>query len=450
MHYILFLLILIATPVFAQHSHDFKVQWHGKDSVRVEFALSVPTSLATSNYSVFHAPYLSNSIVADTLRLEPVVFRGERNRRYAERARFFGDKAAPVGQEPALNDTIIYALTLPVADYPWLLKGRNAVSMLLEKEGCCEVETLGDAYVGHFAYIPPFIPYYSPVEDNTGKAGELQRTNPVLQHISKYIPYDESRVLRKEGDMLFVNFPLDKTTLLHDFRNNGPILDTIVSITRQIMADTTSSVKLIQIIGLASVEGSIKHNCWLADGRARALMKHIQRHVAVPDSLFEVNNGCEGWSELRDQINDTPFEGQRELLDIIDNTSDPNLRERRIKRLMGGRPYQYLKEHILQDQRNSGYLRVYYDYVPDTAAAIINDALGLMNNKDYAAALQRLLLAKHDPRSFNALGICYYMLGREAEAAEYFERAALLGNPEAAKNLQQVKIIWQARADNAL
>jgi outer membrane protein OmpA-like peptidoglycan-associated protein len=448
MHYILFLLILIATPVLAQHSHDFKAQWHGKDSVHVEFQLCVPKMLATSNYSVFHAPYLSNPNAADTLRFEPVVFRGERNRRYAERARFFGDKAAPVGQEPALNDTILYELTLSVSEHPWLLRGRNAVAMQLEKEGCCETETFADAYVGHFAYIPPFVPYYSPVEDNTGKAGELQRTNPVLKHISEYRPYDESRVLRKEGDMLFVNFPLDKTTLLHDFRNNGPILDTIVSITRQIMADTTSSVRLFQIVGLASVEGSIKRNCALAEGRADVLKKYIQQRVAVPDSLFEVNNGCEGWSELRDQINDTEFEGQQELLDIIDNTPDPNQRERKMKRLMGGRPFQYIKKYILQDQRNSGYLRVYYDYVPDTAAAIINDALGLMDNNDYDAALKRLLLAKHDPRAFNALGICYYMLGREAEAAEYFERAALLGNPEAVKNLQQVKTIWQAREDN--
>ena len=62
----------------------------------------------------------------------------------------------------------------------------------------------------------------------------------------------------------------------HDFRNNAPILDTIVSITRQIMADTTSSVKLIQIIGLASAEGSIKHNNWLAGNRALALKNYIQ------------------------------------------------------------------------------------------------------------------------------------------------------------------------------
>ena len=247
-----------------------------------------------------------------------------------------------------------------------------------------------------------------------------------------------------------MNFELDKTILRHDFRNNAPILDTIVSITRQIMADTTSSVRLFQIVGLASVEGSIKHNCQLAEGRAEALKKYIQSQVAVPDSLFEVNNGCEGWSELRDQINDTPFEGQKELLEIIDNTPDPNLRERKMKRLMGGRPYKFVKDNILQDQRNSGYLRVYFDYVADTAAATINNAVEMMNKGLVDQAQTQLQSAKRDPRSLNALGVNAYLRGKEQEAAEYFERAARLGNADAEKNLKQVKVIWKAREDNAL
>ena len=439
---------LSALPVMAQNARDFRATWHDADSVTLQFELSVPDSVATSNYSVYHAPYLYNRLSADTLQFEPVFFRGKKNRAYVERARFFGDADAAVGREPALGDTIVYELTLSTQQYPWLLEGRNCVQMELEKEGCCEVLDLGDAYVGHFAYIPVFTPYQHPVEDFTGKAGELQRTNPVLQHISEYRPYDSSRVLRKEGDMLFVNFPLDKTTLRTDFRNNGPILDTIVSITRQIMADTTSSVKLIQIIGLASAEGSIKHNNWLAGNRALALKNYIQQHVAVPDSLFEVNNGGEGWSELRDQIHDSEFEGRDELLDIIDNTPDANLRERKMKRLMGGRPYQYLKKYILQDQRNSGYLRVYYDYVPDTAATIINNAIEMMNNGQVEQAQTQLQSAKHDPRSLNALGVNAYLQGKEQEAAQYFERAARLGDADAEKNLKQVKAIWNARRDN--
>ena len=443
-------LVFLATcsVAMAQKNYDFKVQWHGTDSVSLQFQLCLPDTLATTDHSVFHAPYLYNRLSGDTLRFEPVTFRGERNRRYTERARYFGNCAAPLGQERALTDTVLYKLTLSTAKHAWLLKGRNCMQMQREMEGCCELTPMNEAYIGHFAYIPTFVPYYQTVEDNTGKAGELQRTNPVLQHISMYKPYDESRVLRKEGDMLYVNFPLDKTTLVHDFRNNGAILDTIVSITRQIMADTTSSVKLIQIIGLASMEGSIKHNFNLAEGRAHALKKYIQTHVSASDFLFEINNGCEGWSELRDQINDTEFEGQKELLEIIDNTPDPNLRERKMKRLMGGRPYKYLKDNILQDQRNSGYLRVYYDYVPDSAARTINSAVTLMKQGEQTKAQEQLQRAKHDPRSLNALGVTHYLLGREQEAVKCFERAVALGNEDAAKNLQQIKVIWQAREDN--
>lgn len=449
-HYILVLILTLAMPLVAQRNNDFKVKWQGKDFVSLQFKLSVPDSLAASDYSLYEAPYLSNPNTTDTLRFDPVMFRGKRNLRYTERARYFNDVAADNNVELTAEDGLIYELTLDVKDHPWLLEGRNTVSMVREKEGCCDLEILSDAYIGHFAYIPPFIPYLSPVPDNTGKAGELMVKNPVLKHISEYRPYDESRVLRKEGDMLYVNFELDKTILRHDFRNNAPILDTIVSITRQIMADTTSSVRLFQIVGLASVEGSIKHNCQLAEGRAHALKTYIQSQVAVPDSLFEINNGCEGWSEFRDQINDTPFEGQKELLEIIDNTPDPNLRERKMKRLMGGRPYKFVKDNILQDQRNSGYLRVYFDYVADTAAATINNAVEMMNKGLVDQAQTQLQSAKRDPRSLNALGVNAYLRGKEQEAAEYFERAARLGDADAEKNLKQVKIIWKAREDNAL
>ena len=47
-------------------------------------------------------------------------------------------------------------------------------------------------------------------------------------------------------------------------------------------------MKLIQIIGLASVEGSIKHNCWLAENRAIALRTYVQERVPSSNALYEI------------------------------------------------------------------------------------------------------------------------------------------------------------------
>ena len=364
-------------------------EWTDKNDLHLRFVLTAPDTLAGSDYAVVYTPILFDQ-QGDTLRFSPVIFRGKRNRRRTERHRYYGEQAGPTCPEPSVGDTLWYDRLITLTEAPWLHEGRLCVEVEAEKEGCCRVDFLPKHQLGCLAYIPPFVPAILPVEDNTGKAGELQRTNPVLQHISKYRPYDETRILRKESDMLFVNFPLDKTTLLHDFRSNGPTLDTIVSITRQIMADTTSTVKLIQIIGLASVEGSIKHNCWLAEHRAIALRTYVQERVPSSNALYEICNGCEGWSELRDQINDSEFEGKEGLLDIIEHTADANERERLMKRYQGGKPWAYVKEHILQDQRNSGYLRIYYDYVPDTAAATINAASELLRQDKATEALAQL------------------------------------------------------------
>lgn len=286
---------------------------------------------------------------------------------------------------------------------------------------------------------PPFVPFIAMVPDNTGKAGLLEQDNPVLQHISQYRPYDNTRILRKEKGALYVHFPLGKSELLHDYRSNAATLDRIVSITRQILADSTSSVKLIQIVGLASPEGVITLNNRLAGNRAEALKQYITRHVAAPDSIFELCNGGEAWTELRDQINDSHFEGREAMLDIIDHEPNADRREQRLKRLDGGRPYKYLRDNMLSDQRNSGYLRIYYDYVPDEAARVINTASELLQKEQWQEALDMLLTVSDDPRSANALGVAYYMTGRKAEAMEQFRRAAADGNEQAKRNLEQME-----------
>ena len=318
----------------------------------------------------------------------------------------------------------------------------------------------------------PFVPVFDLVQDNSGRAGELQKTNPILAHISEYKPYDESRILRKESGALYVYFPLDRTELRRDFRDNAEILDRIESLTRQIMSDSISTVKKIQIIGLASVEGPRKHNCELAEERAIALRTYLQERLRMPmlDQYFEVNYCCEAWSEFRDQVNDlrilksggkvevdpgtptaatlaslTPevLEGISldevdRVLDIIDSEPDLDRREQRIRAINGGRTFKFMLSNILADQRNSGYLRVYYDYVPDYDALTINEAVGLLREERYAEALPLLRGVSEDSRAWNALGVALYMTGERDEAIRYFRRAVADGNAQAQKNLEGI------------
>ena len=294
----------------------------------------------------------------------------------------------------------------------------------------------------------PFVPALSPVPEFKGLAGLLQQDNAVVAHISEYQPYDRTRILRKEKDALFVYFDLGQSVLSTEYRENRATLDRIVEITRQIEGDTTSSVKKIQLVGLASIEGNPAVNERLAQNRALALQRYIQQEVIVPDSLFETVGGGEAWADFRAQLTDIVKEGSEnsmgleKVIEIIDQEQDAVVRENRIKQLDKGRTWAYIKEHILKDQRNSGYIRIYYDYVPDKAAATINEANELLTtdcSDCHHEALRLLLTVRNDERAQNALGVAYWLCGQRDEALECIRRAAANGNTNAQENLRQME-----------
>ena len=294
----------------------------------------------------------------------------------------------------------------------------------------------------------PFIPALTPVVPSTGVAGQLQKDNPVLVPASEYRPYDRTQILRRNKDALYVHFPLAKSQLRTDFRENGGVMDRIVSITRQIMADTTSNVKIIQIIGLASIEGSEAQNEKLANNRAKALQDYIQSQVSIPDSLFDTVGGGEAWAEFRDQLAEcveaaSPQSQElQQAIDIIDSEDDANVREQKLKRMNGGRTWRYIKENILKDQRNSGYIRIYYDCAPDKNAAVINEASELLSttcSDCHHEALRLLNTVRSDERAQNALGVALWLCGQKDEALAIFRKAAAAGNTDAKNNLRQLE-----------
>ena len=410
----------------------------------LELNYTITPAKPGSAYSLVITPMLCG--LKDTVRLEPTIIRGTRNaRKYHRDMRLNHKQQTELPYRTAKQaDPIVGQMAFDVHNIDWMKEEPLTLCVLTEQEGCCKVETLSVECSDPIRYEAPkkvftFVPALADVADDTGVAGALMKDNPVLEHISKYRPYDSSHILRKEKGMLYVHFPLDKTTLLRDFRDNAPILDRIVDITRQIMADSTSHVVKIQIIGLASVEGPQSRNLQLGKGRAEALKRYVQGRVATPDDLYECVNGGEAWTELRDQISDTDSPYREQLLSIIDNEPNLDRREAKIKALDRGKAFAYLKSNVLSDQRNSGYVRIYYDYVPDAAAATINKASALLRQEKYDEALALLRTVQSDQRAQNALGVALYMTGDKEAGIRCFEAAASNGNAEAIQNLKQLQ-----------
>ena len=414
------------------------LRWEDSTRLHIELPLTVARRDLRSNYSLWLTPRLCGER-GDTLLLPETVFRGRLNRKKAERSRVLSGTPAPASGELAAGDTLLLRTVVDVDRHPWMRYGTVSLSLRREEEGCCNLRSLPDSLVGRTAFVPPFEAILPEVPDNTGKAGELARQNPVLHHISECRDYTPDRVLRKERGALYIHFRLNLTDLDPAFRDNASTLDRIVQITRDIFADTTSSVVRIQIIGLASPEGPVRLNERLAGGRAMALQRYIQERVPqAVDSLFQTVNGGEAWTELRDQIADSASPYREEMLRIIDEEADVDRRERLLKQLDGGRAYRYLADNLLSDQRNSGYIAICYDYKPDVAARVTNAAQAEIRAGRYEEALSLLRTVEQDPRSHNALGAVLYLLGRDDEAERFLRSAASRREPGAEENLRSL------------
>lgn len=123
----------------------------------------------------------------------------------------------------------------------------------------------------------------------------------------------------------------------------------------------------------------------------------------------------------------------------MDTEPDLTVREQKIRRLNGGKTYDYIKNELLPDQRNSGYLRIYFDRVPDANADAINQAVRLMQQQRWEEALPILNNVRADERSWNALGVTLFQTGQREQALDYFRRAAAKGNADAQRNAEQLQ-----------
>ena len=486
LRYILLILSVIANKALAQRIVSIDLL----DSDSIVAVVDLPTEKVKSDYMLTITPAICGP--HDTLPLKPLTLHGDNYIRQAHRDFVLN---APKGSREQrynrakdmpshLRDTVL----LPLEGNEWLLTDTICLCYTRrEQTGCCTVKQLGEQCGRVYAYVEPIIiPTKQPADTNAfiialpdttpteadslptlhkrympkvieGLAVQKQipevikRINSgVLRSLEDYRPYTTTEILAKDSDALLVYFELDRIELKPDYRDNQIILDSIDYLVDQLMADSTVEIKLVQIIGLASVEGLVEHNEWLADERANALEYYIRlRHPEMTDDMFELANGGEGWAEFEYAVEQDNFDGRQQVLDIIHSEKDVNVREARIKALNGGRTYQYILENILIYQRNSGYLRIYYD-VTDDEARVINKAIRAMQDGDNALALKMLRVVKKDPRSWNSLGVALWLNADDAatveqrdsmraEAMEWFQKAAARGDKQAQKNLEWLK-----------
>lgn len=324
-------------------------------------------------------------------------------------------------------------------------------------------------------------------EDLCG-CGDIEEQNQtVIQRLrTPYMAYlrpkAEARKARTEEGRAFIDFPVDKTTLYPDYRNNPRELDKIVGTINLVKEDKNVSITNIEIHGYASPEAPYDYNARLAEGRAKTLTDHVRRLVNLDDRLFKVTSTPEDWDGLREALLSSNLEHKKEILDIIDNSGlEPDAREWKIKSTYP-QDYRFMLDTFYPALRHSDYVVSYtvrpfsveeakeilrtkpkqlsleemylvaqtYEpgsdefnevfqtavrLYPEDPTANLNAACAEIERGDYKAASRYLDKAGNSPYAAHARGVIALKQGDDGEARRQFSIAAQGGVKEAQQNL---------------
>lgn len=412
----------------ADDREGLTLSWTDSTKLTVAFPMTVGDVAVGSDDRLFVMPVLRGES-GQSLELPLVEFAGRRNRKYFDRQAVLDrrDRQTVYG----VADTVRYRQTVEVE--PWMRSACLFLDLKREFENCCCVTGLEPLRLGGTRYVLPLLPA---VASRSSVAEHLASDNPILKPIDELMPYNPDVPLRRMSHALYVHFPVNKSVLLEDYRDNRQTLERIIDLVSQIEADSVSSIAKIRIVGLSSPEGPVDFNTRLSHERALEFKEYlVSKGISLPDSLYEIVAGGEAWADLKDVVGESDLEGKMELIAIIDDIDDLNRREQLVRKHNGGKSYRYLCQSVFADQRNAGYIQVYYHVVSDQAAQTINEASDLLRRGDAATAI-RMLEGLDDDRKWNALGVAYYYADRLEEALDAYRKAAGLGDKSAAENMR--------------
>ena len=418
-----------------------------------------------SNRATIFTPVIVNG--TDSLALSPVGLYG-RTRWYQQlRA---GEKPLGGERENSIRwsecpTTMGYAQTVPYAE--WM----NGAQLCLVRSdyGCCR--TLKDS-------------------QSALLAGWQQASAPVFHPVFRYVrPTAEAVKARELSGRAFVDFPVNKTEIYPDYRNNKAELAKIVATIDSVRSDKDVTVSALSIKGFASPEGSYAGNERLAKGRTEALKQYVRNLYHFSNDFISTDYEPEDWAGLREYVASSNMVNRDALLAIIDGNLAPDPKDARI-RTMYPEQYAFLLREVYPGLRHSDYrieytIRTFTDIneirqimattpqklslnemfllaqsleagsdeynavfdtavrmYPNDATANLNAANAAMQRGDLVSAERYLSKTDNSTEAIYAKGIHAALKGDNAKAAQHFSIVADK-MPEAAEALKTVKEIME-------
>ena len=269
--------------------------------MRVGMDIVLDSLPMTANRRIVLTPVLHGQ--GDSIMLKPVVVNSRRQQIVYDRSdhrRYDGASPLVVQHRTGQHHTVAYSAS---ADYAQWMRSAQ-LRMSEDLCGCGDTES-GRTELLH-TFATPQCAYVAPV---------AAATKTYQIHGRAYI-----------------DFPVNRTELHPDYRNNPRELAKIVDTIDVIKRDTLMTITRIDIHGYASPESPYAHNAWLAEHRAATLKDYVRQLVSLDDSLFTVHYTPEDWDGLRRFIADSNIDHRDSILAIAnDEATEPDRRELAIK-----------------------------------------------------------------------------------------------------------------------
>ncbi len=300
------------------------------------------------------------------------------------------------------------------------------------------------------------------------------------------VPTAEAVKTRELRGRAFVDFPVNRTEINPDYRNNHVELAKIRASIDSVRNDRDVTITALSIKGFASPEGSWNNNVRLAKGRTEALKTYVETLYHFEPGFITTSYEPEDWDGLREWVEKSNIENRDGILSIINSSLAPDPRDAKIRSTYP-KQYAFLLANVYPALRHSDYkidytIRSYSDpkeiievlytrpqnlslqefftaastlepgsqtyndlfetavrLYPDSEVANLNAASSAIMRGDYEGAARYLDKAGEAPEAIYNRGIISARQGDYETALGFFERAAMLRVADAPAAIEQVR-----------
>lgn len=217
------------------------------------------------------------------------------------------------------------------------------------------------------------------LQNNRSTLFPIRFADPVVlrPQLAYSTPAAEAVKARAVEGKAFLDFPVNRTEIHPDYRNNPRELEAIRATIASVKDDPYATITEVWIKGFASPEGRYAGNAYLAENRAKALSDYVKGLYRFdPATAFTIDFEPEDWQGLEKRIAESDLADKAELLAIVraPEPADPDKREGKLKSLNGGASYKILLRDVYPALRHSDYAVRYTirNFTPEEAKALLH------------------------------------------------------------------------------